>query len=147
MLVCYKPLGRNFFSRPREISNRGPGQPAGASSHCYAGGGPSLRPRKGQNALSHRLLPAKPPALGRASLRGEEGARAIMRSTCCAFVGVTTAQLLVPPKKMVFRTRDPLTNTTSNNWRKALAIDGFPTFMGVAEAHEKADDDVLAAMR
>ena len=60
---------------------------------------------------------------------------------------VATAQLLVPPKKMLFRTRDPLTNTTSGAWRKALAIDGFPTFMGVAEAHEKADDDVLAAMR
>ena len=60
---------------------------------------------------------------------------------------LAAAQLLVPPKKMVFRTRDPLTNTTSTSWRKALSIDGFPTFMGVAEAHEKADDDVLAAMR
>ena len=64
-----------------------------------------------------------------------------------ALAGVATAQLLVPPKKMVFRTRDPLTNTTSGAWRKALSIDGFPTFMGVAEANEKADDDVLAAMR
>ena len=60
---------------------------------------------------------------------------------------VATAQLLVPPKKMIFRRRDPLTNTTNIEWRKALSIDGFPTFMGVAEAHEKADDDVLAAMR
>jgi hypothetical protein len=60
---------------------------------------------------------------------------------------LAAAQLLVPPKKMVFRTRDPLTNTTSTSWRKALSIDGFPTFMGVAEQNEKADDDVLAAMR
>ena len=97
--------------------------------------------------MSHRLLPAKPPALGRGSLRKEEGARAIMRSTWCALAGVATAQLLVPPKKMVFRTRDPLTNATSQGWRKALSIDGFPTFMGVAEANEKSEDDVLAAMR
>ena len=60
---------------------------------------------------------------------------------------ITGAQLLVPPKKMIFRTRDPLTNATTNQWRKALAIDGFPTFMGVAEANEKPDDDVLATMR
>ena len=60
---------------------------------------------------------------------------------------ITGAQLLVPPKKMLYRKRDPLTNTTSVQWRKALSIDGFPTFMGVAEAQEKADDDVLAAMR
>ena len=60
---------------------------------------------------------------------------------------ITGAQLLVPPKKMIFRRSDPLTNATTNQWRKALAIDGFPTFMGVAEANEKADDDVLAAMR
>jgi hypothetical protein len=64
-----------------------------------------------------------------------------------ALAGVATAQLLVPPKKMVFRTRDPLTGETSADWRKALAIDGFPTFMGVAEANEKPDDDVLATMR
>ena len=60
------------------------------------------------------------------------------RSAIMALAGVTTAQLLVPPKKMVFRTRDPLTGETSADWRKALAIDGFPTFMGVAEAHDLA---------
>jgi hypothetical protein len=64
-----------------------------------------------------------------------------------ALAGVTTAQLLVPPKKMVFRTRDPLTGETSADWRKALSIDGFPTFMGVAESNEKSEDDVLATMR
>ena len=69
-----------------------------------------------------------------------------MRSTWCVFAGVATAQLLVPPKKMVFRTRDPLTNTTSTSWRKALAIDGFPTFMGVAEENDLEEDDVLANM-
>ena len=64
-----------------------------------------------------------------------------------AFATDPSLELLVPPKKMVFRTRDPLTGETSADWRKALAIDGFPTFMGVAEQNEKADDDVLAAMR
>ena len=65
----------------------------------------------------------------------------------CVIAGVASAQLLVPPKKMIFRTRDPLTGEPNPDLRKALVLDGFPTFMGVAEANEEPENDVLAAMR
>ena len=60
---------------------------------------------------------------------------------------MASAQLLVPPKKMTFRTRDPLTGELNPDLRKALMLDGFPTFMGVAEANEEPENDVFASMR
>ena len=56
------------------------------------------------------------------------------------------SQLLVPPNRMVPRRSDPLTGFDGFEMKGVLSLSNFPTFMGVAEENELAEDDVLADM-
>ena len=67
-------------------------------------------------------------------------------TTAVAIASFASGQLLVQPKKMLYRTHDPLTSEPDPELRRQLALEGFPTFMGVAEADENQQNDVLAPM-
>ena len=57
-------------------------------------------------------------------------------ATAVAIASFASGQLMVQPKKMLYRTHDPLTSEPDPELRRQLALEGFPTFMGVAEADE-----------
>ena len=67
-------------------------------------------------------------------------------ATAVAIASFASGQLLVQPKKMLHLTHDPLTSEPDPELRRQLALEGFPTFMGVAEADENQQNDVLAPM-
>ena len=63
-------------------------------------------------------------------------------ATAVAIASFASGQLMVQPKKMLYRTHDPLTSEPDPELRRQLALEGFPTFMGVAEADENQQNIV-----
>ena len=65
-------------------------------------------------------------------------------ATAVAIAAFASGQLMVQPKnlKMLYRTHDPLTSEPDPELRRQLALEGFPTFMGVAEPDENQQNIV-----